>query len=87
MPGEEQPGRRHAAASDAPIVYPIRTGQHHQLGALRQVATTVAGSGQLVLVPGEAGIGKSRPVGELVTRLARLAGATGQPPILPPAVL
>jgi DNA-binding CsgD family transcriptional regulator/tetratricopeptide (TPR) repeat protein len=60
------------AAFDEPVVCPRQIGRDDQLGALRQVAARVAtGSGQTVLVAGEAGIGKSRLVREFAGRLGR----------------
>src|SRR5215204_7017336 len=52
------------------VVCPVLIGRDDQLDALRQVAASVAtGSGQMVLVAGEAGIGKSRLVREFAERL------------------
>jgi predicted ATPase len=60
------------AAFDEPVVCPTQIGRDDQLDALRQVAAGVAaGSGQTVLVAGEAGIGKSRLVREFAERLGR----------------
>ena len=57
-------------AFDEPVVCPVLIGRDDQLDALRQVAASVAtGSGQTVLVAGEAGIGKSRLVREFAERL------------------
>ncbi|MDQ6675439.1 MAG: AAA family ATPase [Chloroflexota bacterium] len=59
-----------SAAFDEPVVCPVQIGRDSQLDALRQVAASVtAGSGQVVLVAGEAGIGKSRLTREFVQRL------------------
>jgi DNA-binding CsgD family transcriptional regulator/tetratricopeptide (TPR) repeat protein len=60
------------AAFDEPVVCPILIGRDDQLDALRRAAAGVAaGSGQTVLVAGEAGIGKSRLVREFAERLGR----------------
>jgi predicted ATPase len=60
------------AAFDEPVICPTQIGREDQLDALQQVAAGVAaGSGQTVLVAGEAGIGKSRLVRELAERLGR----------------
>jgi DNA-binding CsgD family transcriptional regulator/tetratricopeptide (TPR) repeat protein len=60
------------ASFDEPVVCPTQIGRDDQLAALRQVAVGVAsGSGQTVLVAGEAGIGKSRLVREFAERLGR----------------
>ncbi len=60
------------ATFDEPVVCPRQIGRDDQLAALRQVAERVAtGSGQTVLVAGEAGIGKSRLVREFGERLGR----------------
>jgi DNA-binding NarL/FixJ family response regulator len=60
------------AAFDEPVVCPRQIGRDDQLDALRHVAALVAtGSGQTVLVAGEAGIGKSRLVREFSERLGR----------------
>ena len=60
------------AAFDKPVVCPRQIGRDDQLDALRQVAAgAAAGSGQMVLVAGEAGIGKSRLVREFAERLGR----------------
>jgi DNA-binding CsgD family transcriptional regulator/tetratricopeptide (TPR) repeat protein len=55
---------------DEPVVCPVLLGRDGELDALRQVAAGVAGGrGQVVLVAGEAGIGKSRLVRELAAGL------------------
>jgi predicted ATPase len=57
------------AIFDEPVVCPRQIGRDDQLAALRQAAAGVAtGSGQTVLVAGEAGIGKSRLVREFAER-------------------
>jgi predicted ATPase len=58
------------APLDKPIVCPVLLGRDRQLQALCDLAADAArGSGQTVLVVGEAGIGKSRLVNELATHL------------------
>jgi predicted ATPase len=60
------------ATFDKPVVCPRQIGRDDQLAALREVAAGMAGgSGQTVLVAGEAGIGKSRLVREFAERLSR----------------
>jgi DNA-binding CsgD family transcriptional regulator/tetratricopeptide (TPR) repeat protein len=55
---------------DKPIVCPVLLGRDRQLQALRDLAAHAAcGSGQTLLVVGEAGIGKSRLVNEFATHL------------------
>jgi DNA-binding CsgD family transcriptional regulator/tetratricopeptide (TPR) repeat protein len=64
--GDPQP----QAPLDRPIVCPVLLGRDRQLQALRDLAAaTTRGSGQTVLVLGEAGIGKSRLVNEFATQL------------------
>jgi DNA-binding CsgD family transcriptional regulator len=58
------------APLDKPIVCPVLLGRDRQLQALRDLAADAArGSGQTVLVVGEAGIGKSRLLNEFATHL------------------
>jgi DNA-binding NarL/FixJ family response regulator len=58
------------APLDKPIVCPVLLGRNRQLQALRDLAADAArGSGQAVLVVGEAGIGKSRLVTTFATHL------------------
>ncbi len=55
-----------------PIVCPVIVGRDWHLAALRRCVDDVrAGAGQVLLVPGEAGVGKSRLVGELRTLCQR----------------
>jgi DNA-binding CsgD family transcriptional regulator len=58
------------APLDKPIVCPVLLGRDRQLEALRDLAANAAcGSGQTVLVVGEAGVGKSRLVNEFALHL------------------
>jgi predicted ATPase len=57
-----------------PLVSPVLIGREHHLEALLHLADQVhAGQGQLALLAGEAGIGKSRLLAE-VQRLASVSG-------------
>ena len=69
-PEKDRPSHSLPAALDAPVVCPVQIGRDSQLDALRLLADGVAaGSGQTVLVAGEAGIGKSRLARELADGL------------------
>src|SRR5688500_14791845 len=54
-----------------PIVSPILVGRVHEVEVLEQaVADAERGAGRCILVAGEAGVGKSRLVTEILTRVA-----------------
>ncbi|HXZ05604.1 MAG TPA: AAA family ATPase, partial [Ktedonobacteraceae bacterium] len=53
---------------DKPIICPVLIGRDHELAALRQLLNQASsGQGQVLLLCGEAGIGKSRLVAELTS--------------------
>jgi DNA-binding CsgD family transcriptional regulator len=57
------------SAFDSSFVCPVLVGRAPQLAALdRQLAQAAAGQGQVTLIAGEAGVGKSRLVGEVKGR-------------------
>jgi DNA-binding CsgD family transcriptional regulator/tetratricopeptide (TPR) repeat protein len=57
------------SAIDSPIVCPITVGREAHLQAVERLLDELdAGSGQTLLISGEAGIGKSRLVSETITR-------------------
>src|SRR5438445_12068848 len=56
---------------DTPVLCPILIGRVHDLNALRSLVDRVkSGQGQVTLLSGEAGIGKSRLVAEVKTSAA-----------------
>lgn len=64
-----------AAGGVGPNLGPL-VGRAHEMGILRrQFRRSASGSGQIVLVEGEAGIGKSRLVGEFLAEAAAIGAA------------
>jgi DNA-binding NtrC family response regulator/tetratricopeptide (TPR) repeat protein len=68
MPGDRQAFRLMAAEASSPAIARVApfVGRHHELDLLRnRLATAARGHGQVVGIVGEAGIGKSRLLGEI----------------------
>src|SRR5690348_3384969 len=72
-----------AAPFRTPIICPVVIGREHQVEALDDLINQACSShGQMVLVTGEAGIGKSRLVAETVSRLRSSQSQGGEPAAL-----
>ena len=73
-----------ATPVDQPIVCPILIGRGPHLDAvLRRVRDSRSGHGQIILISGEAGIGKSRLVTEVQHRAQQAGARLGRKPISP----
>src|SRR5690349_3401775 len=65
-------------AFDTPIICPLLIGRASELTTLDwRIAQVLAGQGQIILIAGEAGVGKSRLLSEAVARFRSAQAAAG----------